>query len=219
MFLLLHICYALVGCAAAGFGGDQSHNITLYSEADNTGEQITFTSFSHDLSLDGFNDKTHSMCGVGAWILYKNEDYQYDENSWTTLFTAGQYKCYTLGASRAQQASSLRYVGSGDLDDQVLTIYYDYAWSGGEMTVIRDQDDLGGYGNHGASFTITGNGSWTVYSGVYFTGESLCVKPTADPMSGKFFGAWDVRNLQLPADMISSIRKGCFSNRVVSYSG
>ncbi|CAL4192645.1 unnamed protein product, partial [Meganyctiphanes norvegica] len=107
------------------------------------------------------------------------------------------------------QASSVRYAGTGNLDDETITIYHSPEYAGGEIMFIREEPFFGDYNNEASSMIITGETPWTVYSDPGYHGDSVCLQPW--PIgNGQWFGAWNNRDIGMPNNEISSVQKGCF---------
>merc|ERR1711970_732863 len=184
--------------------------IELYTAVDGGGASVSITEYQHDLGIIGFDDLTRSMCGQGVWILYEEKNYNWTHHSWTNFFASGDYSCDDLPVTWQNQGSSIRYAGTGELHDETITIYHSPDWAGGEIMFIREEPFLGDYNNEASSMIITGESAWTVYSHPGYHGDPVCLQPW--PVgNGYYFGAWNVFDIGIPNNEISSVQKGCFS--------
>ncbi|CAL4154957.1 unnamed protein product, partial [Meganyctiphanes norvegica] len=203
-------------CVSLGFVS-AGPNVTLYSLEGYTGATITIDAFSHNLDILGFDDVTVGLCGQGAWMLYEDHDYRYLPTSWTQSWIAPNYECIELPSTHHKQMSSLRYVGTGDMYEETITLYVQHWFGGGEDLFLRDEDDLGPFSNFATSMAITGGSPWTVYRNAFWGGTAICLEPTQQPNSDVFFGAWDQTQIGMMDNTISSIRKGCYSDIRLQY--
>ncbi|CAL4085299.1 unnamed protein product [Meganyctiphanes norvegica] len=175
----------------------------------------TVREYHHDLADIGFNDLTQSVCGQGVWMLYVNINYNHSRfHQWTNIFSSGTYDCNDLPVTQQGQASSVRYAGTGDLHDETLSVYHSHKYSGGEEMFIREEPFFGDYNNQGSSIIVTGESPWTLYSGPGYHGDGICITPW--PIGdGYYFGAWNVEDVGIENNELSSLQKGCFSKKVV----
>merc|ERR1711970_611072 len=187
--------------------------LEVYSGTGQEGASATVYDYNHNLADIGFDDLTSSVCGEGVWILYENMNYNNSHHhGWTQVFASGTYSCDNLPVTRENQASSVRYAGTGDLNDDTLTIYHSHNYGGGEVMFIREEPFLGDYNNEGSSLIITGESSWTVYEHPGYKGDAICLEPY--PIGGDYsFGAWNVEDIGMTHNVISSVQKGCFSKK------
>merc|ERR1711915_47403 len=86
----------------------------------------------------GFDDLTRSVCGQGVWILYENINYE-AHRDWDDVIALSSYGCQDLPVTWHNQASSVRYAGTGDLEDETITVYHSHGYSGGEIMFIREE--------------------------------------------------------------------------------
>jgi len=64
-----------------------------------------------------------------------------------------------------------------------------------------------------SSFIVTGPSAWTLYSEDYYEGIAICIEPY--PIGdGMYSGAYDVDDLGMPNNVLSSVRKGCHTTNV-----
>merc|ERR1712002_219710 len=108
--------------------------------------------------------------------------------------------------------SSVRFVGSGNFDDDILTMYNGQEFTGGEDIFIRNDDNLGVFSNTTESLIIVGQASWTIYSTKYYQGGAICLTP-----SPVYNGAGELSSLNVPNNAISSVQKGCQGDTVYIY--
>ncbi|CAL4232451.1 unnamed protein product [Meganyctiphanes norvegica] len=194
---------------AIGQTDPPNHYLELYTGTGQGGASATVVDYNHDLSSIGFDDLTESICGKGVWIYYENTNYNNTHHhGWTQVFASGSYSCEDIPETRRNQISSVRYAGTGDLYDETLTIYHSHNYGGGEVMFIREEPYLGDYNNEGSSLIITGESPWTVYSHPGFTGDAICLQPHS--IGGDYsMGSWNVDDIGMPNNEISSIQKGC----------
>ncbi|CAL4063736.1 unnamed protein product [Meganyctiphanes norvegica] len=187
-----------------------SNYLELYTLVGQGGATTTISEYHHDLGIIGFDNLVQSVCGQGAWILYEQKNYNWSHSSWTTPFSSGGYDCYDLPVTWHGEASSVRYAGTGDLHDETITVYHSPDFAGGEIMFIREEPFLGDYNNEASSMIITGETPWTVYSHPGFHGDAICLQP--HPIGdGYYFGAWNVGDIGMPNNELSSVQKGCFA--------
>merc|ERR1711970_482395 len=196
-------------------GQDPSTNyLELYTAVDGKGASTTLTEYQHDLAIIGFNDLARSACGQGAWVLYEEKNYNWTHHSWSKFMVFSDYGCEDLPVTWHNEASSARYAGTGDIDDESITIYHSPDWAGGELMLIRDEGHLGDYNNEASSMIVTGESAWTVYAHPGYHGDSVCLQPW--PIgNGHYFGAWNVFDIGMPNNEITSVQKGCFSKKIL----
>jgi len=199
--------------------------ISLHTLIDGGGAWHNVTEFTNDLNKVGFNDVTKSICGHGVWLYYSQLNYARSTwpfgDSWTEQFVHSEYKCHTLADSRQNQVSSVRFVGSGNFEDEILTLYNGQEFTAGEDVFIRNDDNLGVFSNTTESMIVVGESSWTIYATKYYQGEALCLDPSPMYNSigeiGLYYGAWEMSALSIPNNAISSLKKGCHAKRRVAY--
>ncbi|KAK7085870.1 hypothetical protein SK128_006193 [Halocaridina rubra] len=204
MMFTLAIVFSLA-LAVNGVG----FNITLYSGLDQTGASLLLLEPNHDLGTIGFEDVTKSICGYGAWLLY--EDPNYSDGQFTHLLVTPFYACENLPDTRQDKVSSVRFIGTGNFYNEVLTLYEHPEGAGGEYLVVRDEDNLFNFNDVTSTVAVTGNSSWTLYHDQYYEGSSVCVVPSNIENSDVFFGYFSIDDLGFQNDQVSSVRKGCFS--------
>ncbi|CAL4142082.1 unnamed protein product [Meganyctiphanes norvegica] len=218
MYRILFLITTVLGVGVVhGIDDHSTWFATVYTGTECTGAYYNVTTFIHDFNNIGFNDLVKSVYGQGAWLLYEEPDYTRREDpvSWTHFFTTAQVDCLTLPVTQHNQLSSMRYVGSGDAHDEILTMYHGKDYTGGEDILIRNDDSLGVFTDHIASIIVTGGASWTIYSENYYNGVGVCLSPFPVWDTDLFFGAWDVAELDMPG--LGSVKKGCHSEIVRVY--
>ncbi|CAL4242754.1 unnamed protein product, partial [Meganyctiphanes norvegica] len=190
--------------------------LELYTMEGATGASITIEEYTHDLSDIGFDDLVKSVCGQGAWMMYNFHSYNnhHWQDTWTELFISASHSCHDLPVTRHGDVSSVRFAGTGDLQDETLNIYHGMDWSQGEEMFIRDEDWFGDYNNEATSLIITGQSPWTVYEHSY-SGAAICLEPY--DYGGAWTGAWNTWDIGMPNNAISSARKGCFAEKVLKF--
>merc|ERR1719244_233832 len=210
-FLLLSL---VAGLAAAQTGAPAENYLELYTQVEQVGASITITEYQHDLSVLGFDNLARSVCGQGVWILYAGVNYEAHRDGWDDVLAFSDYQCQNLPVTWQNEASSVRYAGTGDLDDETLTVYHGHSYSYGEIMFIREEPFFGDYNNEGSSLIITGESAWTVYSAPGYHGTGICVQPW--PIgNGKFMGMWTVEDIGLENNEMSSLQKGCWSSKII----
>merc|ERR1711970_413854 len=216
--MISHLIFALFLYGASGQTVDPSGPsfLELYTALDSGGASITLEEYTHDLSDVGFDDLTKSVCGKGAWLIYNFHNYNdwHWQNVWTEVFTSYEYGCQNFPVTRQGEASSVRFAGTGDLADETLTVYHGFWWSQGEEMFIRDEDWFGDYNNEASSMFVTGPSQWTVYEHS-FSGAAICLEPY--DIGGAYVGFWNIDDIGMPNNVMSSIRKGCFADKVIKY--
>merc|ERR1712212_1084901 len=213
---LLVITLCLYGGSGQTVDPSGPSYLELWTQTDGTGASITIQEYTHDLSDIGFDDLTQSVCGQGFWLLYgyyNYNDYHW-QGVWTEIFAAASHTCHDLPVTRHGDASSARFAGTGDLSDETLTVYHGMDWSQGEEMFIRDEDWFGDFNNQATSLLVTGESAWTVYEHSY-SGVAICLEPIM--INGAYYGAWNVWDIGMPNNVLSSIRKGCWATETLKY--
>merc|ERR1719495_2890748 len=183
---LLVITLCLYGGSGQTIDPSGPSYLELWTQTGGTGASITIQEYTHDLSDIGFDDLTQSVCGQGFWLLYgyyNYNDYHW-QGVWTEIFAAASHTCHDLPVTRHGDASSVRFAGTGDFNNQA------------------------------SSLLVTGQSPWTVYEHSY-SGAAICLEPWE--VNGAYYGAWNVWDIGMPNNVISSIRKGCFSEKTLKY--
>merc|ERR1719234_84482 len=182
---LLLVALCLYGASGQTVDPSGPSYLELWTQLDGTGASTTIQEYTHDLSDIGFDDLTQSVCGQGFWLLYNWHNYNIgDINTWTEIFAAASHTCHNLPVTRHGDASSVRFAGTGDINDET------------------------------SSLLVTGPTAWTVYSHSY-SGNPICLEPSN--INGAYYGAWNVWDIGMPNNAISSIRKGCFAKKTLKY--
>merc|ERR1711970_221468 len=155
----------------------------------------------------GWDNMVQSVCGLGVWLLYENKGYNHDHHhghghSWSEHFIAPEYKCHNLPSTHHHEMSSTRYVGTGYLDDETVTLYHSWSWEGGEAMFLKSEDDLSDMNDEVSSFIITGASPWTFYEDPYYGGIAICVEPH-HVGNDKYVGVYDVNDVGLPNNILS----------------
>ncbi|XP_047475948.1 uncharacterized protein LOC125029819 [Penaeus chinensis] len=204
---------AAVALAAPGVSAGGTPMLELYTLTNSGGAMYTVTGPHHNLEDEGFNDVTRSICGVGIWFLYEDKDYS-RHSTFVHSFVSDSYACEDLDSSQWDRVSSVRYAGLDDITFPTLTMYHDGRQCGGELLVLRDLDTLPDFNDVASSFVVTGDSSWTVYHDSGYGGGGACLEPSND---GGWYGIWDSAEIGLSNDEVSSVRKGCFADKVFKY--
>ncbi|XP_042855286.1 uncharacterized protein LOC122242129 [Penaeus japonicus] len=203
---------AVVFPASMVSGGD-APMLELYTMTNNAGAMYTVTGPHHNLGDEGFNDVTRSICGVGVWFLYEDKDYSHN-SKFVHTFASETYACEDLDSTQWDKVSSVRYAGMDDITFPTLTMYHDANQCGGELLVVRDLDTLPDFNDQATSFVVTGTSSWTVYTDSGYGGGGACLEPSSD---GGWYGVWNHEEIGMSNDEVSSVRKGCHTDRVFKY--
>merc|ERR1719370_24233 len=220
------VLFALLGVSSI-FGAivpeekkEEPWAVRLYTMPGGSGAYYDINDFTYDLESSGFNNIVKSVCGHGLWLLYENAEYASGtlfNSAWTQVFAHYDDTCIDLPQPRQAQLSSLRYSGSGSFDDEILTLYMGRDFTGGEDMLIRSDDNLGEFSNQATSLVITGASPWTVYRDAWYGGVAMCLEPLAIVGADGilYYGAWNVADLGIDNNQISSIQKGCHSSKVI----
>merc|ERR1712042_130963 len=192
--------------------------LELYTLEDGEGAFLNIADYVKNLDDVGFNDMIQSVCGQGVWLLYEDRDYNghswNDWEHWTELFMAGEYTCHNLPVTHQGELTSVRYAGSGELDDETLTLYHGYNWDGGEVLVVKDEDNLSDMNNKPSSLVITGCTPWTLYQHRYYEGYAICTE-SRDLGNGICGGAYNLETIGMPNNALSAVRKGCYAKKTI----
>jgi len=217
------LCLASVNGSLVEYSGTEAppsgQYIQLYSGEKQTGASITITEYSHDLSVQGWDDLARSFCAVGVWILYDNPNYNLGHDffeSWSEVSINSERGCHEIPATHHGKLSSVRFAGTGDLHDESATLYHGYFHMGGEDLIIRDMDELGDFERQASSMIVTGESQWTVYSEEYYSGISICLEPW-NVGNSIYVGSFEVYTIGMPNNVISSIKKGCHATKTIKY--
>merc|ERR1719167_280153 len=210
-----YVAVLVVAAVVGGVLGGEAPYLEMYTGSDSSGAMLKVTSAIEDLKDVGFGDVTRSVCGVGLWFMY--EDAHYGKGSkWEQTFASPTRICMNLDSSRRDKVSSVRYAGLDDIDFPTLTMYEHNELEGSELLVVRDLDILpGGFNDKASSFAITGSSAWTIYHDDTYGGGSTCLQPAED--NGWYYGTWFEDDVDMNNDEVSSVKKGCHSDRVLKY--
>ncbi|CAL4140339.1 unnamed protein product, partial [Meganyctiphanes norvegica] len=193
-------------------------SLILYSDSGHVGATHNVTEFDHDLSLSGFDNIAKSFCAEGVWILYDAPDYNMHHDpffSWSYVSVNSQWGCHELPVTHHDKVSSVRFAGTGDMQDESVTLYHGFNFMGGEILIIRSRDELGEFKPETSSMIITGQSSWTAYSEEFYGGFGICMEPW-NVGNGIYVGVFEVDDIGVPNNDISSVRKGCFAEKHVT---
>merc|ERR1711970_552454 len=116
-------------------------------------------------------------------------------------------------SSHQDELTSLRFSGTGHIEDETLNIYHGYHWNNGELLLMKNEDDLSDMSNEASSFIVTGQSAWTLYPEPYYEGIAICIEshPIGD---GLYSGAYSADDIGLPNNVLSSMKKGCHTTNV-----
>merc|ERR1719495_1539687 len=198
----------------SGAWGGPAPFLEMYTATGSGGAMLNVTSAQPDLKDAGFNDVTKSVCGIGLWFMYEDHDYSH-WSKFEKTFASPTRTCMDLDSSQYNKVSSVRYVGLDDIDFPALTLYDDKDQEGGELLVVRDLDSLPHFGDKASSFAVVGPSSWTLYHDSHFEGGTACLVPSE--VDGWFYGVWQDEDIEMNNDEVSSVRKGCHTDRVFKY--
>ncbi|CAL4183446.1 unnamed protein product, partial [Meganyctiphanes norvegica] len=190
--------------------------LELYTVVGGECASTTIEEYTHDLADIGFDDLVKSVCGQGAWLMYNFPSYNMHHyvDAWTEFISFASHGCHDLPVTRHGEVSSVRFAGTGDLADETITIYHGFEYMRGEEMFIRDEDWFGDYNNEASSLIVTGPSPWTIYEHS-LSGTAICLEPY--DIGGSYVGGWDAEDVGMPNNVISSVKKGCFSEKVLKY--
>ncbi|XP_018014053.1 uncharacterized protein LOC108671084 [Hyalella azteca] len=148
----------------------------------------------------------------GSWILYPSVAY-----AGTSYQYHGVNSCYNLTTSAS--INSLRYAGSPyGMDDVYFNLYNTTYFGGNEFTGNTNTETVVELDMEVSSLIVSGQSPWTFFTGLKFTGESVCVYPsynsTDNGISIHYFDAASMSSLGLPDNSIRSVARGCLSDTV-----
>merc|ERR1711962_1259439 len=182
--LLAALCVYGASCQTVDPSGPSY--LELYTQKNGEGASITIEEYTHDLSDIGFDNLAKSVCGEGVWLMYNYHSYNnyHWQQTWTEVFAAADYSCHDLPVTHHNDMSSVRFAGTGDINDQA------------------------------SSLLVTGMSPWTVSEHSY-SGVAICLEPRM--INGAYYGAWNVWDIGMPNNVMSSIRKGCYAEKTLKY--
>nr|XP_053631619.1 uncharacterized protein LOC128687988 isoform X2 [Cherax quadricarinatus] len=195
------------------------HQATCYTDHNKGGSYQTFTDYIPDLLTYNFDNQISSVTVTGIWIFYERANFA----AGTSVYWVHGFNYFTNFDGGYDNAfSSLRYGGSTScLNCDTWTVYLDLYFSGSEYYGTTDTASLGSLQKEVSSILLTGISPWTFYNGPSYTGSSVCLYPSTDQDTD---GAGSVLNIGLYPDVtsvgiydnsIQSVRKGCWSKKVI----
>ncbi|CAL4120098.1 unnamed protein product [Meganyctiphanes norvegica] len=192
--------------------------LELYTLTNSGGAMLNISDYNHNLETVGFDNMIQSICGQGVWLLYEDRDYNgHSENDWehwTEMFMSGERGCHNLPVTHHGELTSLRYAGPGELAKDSLTLYHGFNWDGAEALFLKDEDNLSDMNNEPSSLVITGCTPWTLYQHYYYEGYAICAESW--PIgNGICAGAYDLTDIGMPNNALSSIRRGCYADKTI----
>ncbi|XP_043242471.1 uncharacterized protein LOC122392049 [Amphibalanus amphitrite] len=200
----------VAGAAAASAGTPVPPSLLVYTGAGQTGTSVTY--YGSQSSLGELDNRVGSICLMGCWILYENE--QYNAQSGAVLLTLGIRGCMDIDGDLQGKVSSLRYVGDPtDASLSGLTLYSRMYFSGEETFLQADSANTVSASGY-QSVMVSGPDSWTIYSGEDYTGDSVCLESYGTYVwvgdeqieYGVFWTPWE---LGVVGGNIRSVQKGC----------
>ncbi|XP_042889470.1 uncharacterized protein LOC122264574 [Penaeus japonicus] len=210
------------GGAATPTTASYSSETRCYAEPNQHGEWFDFNDYVHELGTYDFDNTIESIRETGMWMYYDNINYNTDQAGWV-FWASGIDFCGNVPTQYANTASSLRYAGSPySLDDETWTVYSGQSFTGHEHMGYKDASSLGSLGDQVSSIIIVGKSAWTFYDGTDFHGtNSVCLRPNFEFDLDSQGRVLHVGIYPTPSDFhisdnnIESVRKGCWSERVV----
>ncbi|XP_047737659.1 uncharacterized protein LOC108669499 isoform X2 [Hyalella azteca] len=164
-----------------------------------------------------------SACETGNWILYDTPNYGSNDTEFSYRFTEVSW-CGNIATSFRNMASSLRYAGSPNgLNDNYYNLYEGTHFRGREFRGNTNASDVGDLDMAVSSLVVTGQSSWTFYTGLHYTGANVCVYAfihfTHDGIDLDTAYYINMDDLGLPDNSIRSVARGCLSERVLGHPG
>ncbi|XP_018013013.1 uncharacterized protein LOC108670071 isoform X3 [Hyalella azteca] len=198
-------------------GADDFRYLTGYAGLGLSGIHHQFTEYTPDLSTVQMDNTIESACGTGFWLFYDATNYAMDSIScsWHLVNHCGNWSTYCQN-----MVSSLRYAGSPHgLNNNYYNLYEGTSFRGEEFRGDEDAAQLGDLDLAVSSLIVTGQAAWTFYTGLDFTGATVCVyadeTTTNSGIDLDFARIENLSELGLPDNSIRSVARGCFSERVV----
>ncbi|XP_018008035.1 uncharacterized protein LOC108665753 isoform X2 [Hyalella azteca] len=201
--------------------GDDSRYLTGYDGLNFTGAHYQFTEYTPDLSVVQMDNSIESLCITGQWHAYDAVNYDPNMTQAACLWRGVGF-CWNTSCTNA--ISSVRYAGSPyGLNDDYYNLYEGTYFRGKEFRGNTNAGNLGELDKAVSSLVVTGQAAWTFFTGVDFTGSSLCVYADKHFTDGvisfdtTYFLNMD--ELGLPDNSIRSVARGCLSERVLGHPG
>ncbi|XP_018013012.1 uncharacterized protein LOC108670071 isoform X2 [Hyalella azteca] len=224
MKILIHLFYGtfFIIASTQGWkgveGADDFRDLTGYADLGLSGIHHQFTKYTPDLSAVQMDNTIESSCGTGLWLLYDATNYALDSSA-VCLWHAVNY-CSNWAAYCQNMVSSVRYAGSPHgLNNDYYNLYEGTSFRGDEFRGDEDAAQLGDLDLAVSSLIVTGQAAWTFYTGLDFTGATVCVYAdetnTNSGIDLDFARIENLSELGLPDNSIRSVARGCFSERVV----
>jgi hypothetical protein len=190
-----------------------------------TGAVVDIIEYSPDLSLDGVDNAISSACLTGSWIIY--DEINYGSPGSLSCASVGISSCLGDLGSCSGVASSVRYAGSPDgLNAEFVNLYEGDGYTGDEFQTGESAISVGNIDQKVSSLIISGTSEWTFFTGLDFTGASLCVSPQQhlvheDGTVLDYTLVAQMADIGLPDNSIRSLLKGCVGGprRATSWSG
>ena len=233
--LLLHLLPYLVLCTtqAATFakqgklsrssvrgldGSSQARGSTqsadCYDYNNSGGNRIRATDYIPALRTVNFDNKMGSICLTGIWILYAEEDFNGYSTGSANWWGFGDNMCSDLPTQLDNKVSSIRFTGApDDWKYDTINIYFNDFFIGDEEFTYTDMTQVN-YNNRAKSVIVTGCSPWTLYQYDNYQGDAMCVFPSSS--SACTPGLYPTsQSLSSLAQMVSSVRKGCYARSKV----
>lgn len=164
-----------------------TYKLTLSTTLDKTGLTSSYTNAEPDTGDDAAGGQPKFQTGIaetGTWILYETKNYNDDKKD-------GQFQIIEAGQTKILdfQPKSLRPISNANY---VITLY-EHKNFGGKQKVFNSYQptltDFPIFNEAGVSAIIVNPlRSWTVFTGVNYTGSSLVLRPGRYEDPTKFAG-------------------------------
>lgn len=228
MKILHFLCLVLVAKAALGKPSSQAKSsktkvtalfTRVYSQPNYSGNYLDVYDYVPDLFNTGIDDDIDSVYQSGMWMYYENNNY--NEGAGRVYFVHGIEISVNFPFDSSNMVSSIRYAGSGESpNDDTWTVFAGQYFTGSEYYGVTDSASLDYLDLDTSSIIVTGLSPWTLYSGLSWSGDSICVYPDTDhdvgPQGDRLdFGIFpDITSFGIPDNSVRSVRKGCWSDNI-----
>ncbi|XP_063866145.1 uncharacterized protein LOC135103602 isoform X2 [Scylla paramamosain] len=186
-----------------------------YTKPKLRGRCTLITTAVPELGLGKFDNQIQSVFQSGMWLYYESINYN-DVIPGRVFYVIGTFTAVTFPFQYRNVVSSVRPIGGENNEYGDMLISYQgegftgaqHSWQYNDPFMLEEIGRI-------SSIIVTGMSPWTVYSGEYYTGNSLCVYPDIYPANYHtqpyILGMYiNITMLGLPN--IISARKGCWAS-------
>lgn len=189
-------------------GAAVQQRLQCWDQTGQRGESVVATDYMPYISYHNMDNRIESCCFNGIWVLYGDEQYNYQNTNSHNWWAYGDDYCTDVPQQFMNEASSLRYTGHPeDYRRDSINMYFNDYFMGDEEFRYSDTPYLN-YDNRAKSIIVTGTSWWTIYQNSNFGGYAACLAPGQSGSPAFYFQSSDLQGL---GGDISSVALGCFA--------